>query len=142
MMFSRFVKFFMVGMMLALSACAGNASNSQGPVDVTITATDFNFQSSQTTFKVGVTYHFIVTNKGAVEHEFMLVKPIDPSANMEMSEMDDMALAHIEEDDLEPGKTATVDYTFTQDDTNGPLEFSCHLPGHYENGMKLPITVQ
>lgn len=141
-MLSRFVKFFMVGMMLALSACAGNASSSQGPVDVTVTATDFAFQSSLTTFKVGVPYHFIVTNKGAVEHEFMLVKPIDTSANMEMSEMDDMALAHIEEDDLQPGETASVDYTFTKEDANGPLEFSCHLAGHYENGMKLPITIQ
>lgn len=141
-MLSRFVKLVLFGMMLTLSACAGNSSNSKGPVDVTITATDFNFQSSQTTFKVGVTYHFIVTNKGAVEHEFMLVKPIDPSANMEMSEMDDMALAHIEEDDLEAGETASVDYTFTEEDANKTLEFSCHLPGHYENGMKLPITVQ
>ena len=141
-MLSRLVKLILVGMLLALPACAGQASNPQGPVDVTITATDFNFQSSLTTFKVGVPYHFIVTNKGAVEHEFMLVKPIDPSANMEMSEMDNMALAHIEEDDLQPGDTASVDYTFTQEDANGTLEFSCHLPGHYENGMKLPITVQ
>jgi len=22
------------------------------------------------------------------------------------------------------------------------LEFSCHLPGHYEAGMKLPISLQ
>jgi uncharacterized cupredoxin-like copper-binding protein len=141
-MMSRFVKLLLAVLMLALPACASSSSGTQKPVDVTITATDFNFQSSLTTFKVGVPYHFIVTNKGNVEHEFMLVKPIDPSANMEMSEMDDMALAHIEEDDLQPGETATVDYTFTEADKAGPLEFSCHLSGHYEAGMKLPITVQ
>jgi uncharacterized cupredoxin-like copper-binding protein len=127
--------------MVVLTACAGSAPQSNQPVEVQVTADDFSFQSSQTTFEVGVPYHFVVTNEGTVEHEFMIGEPIEPGA-MDMEAMDEQALAHIEEDDLQPGDTATVDYTFTEPAPAGTLEFSCHLAGHYENGMHLPITVQ
>lgn len=58
-----------------------------------------------------------------------------------MSELDAMALATVEEDDLGPGKTHTLELTFTQAYPAGTLEFACHLPGHYELGMELPISV-
>jgi uncharacterized cupredoxin-like copper-binding protein len=93
-----------------------------------------------TTFKVGVPYHFVVTNKGDVAHEFMVMQPVE-AGTMTMEEMDKMANAHIEEDDLQPGDNASVDYTFTDPVPEGGLEFACHLAGHYENGMHLPITV-
>jgi uncharacterized cupredoxin-like copper-binding protein len=136
-----FFSLIMVALFLGLAACSSAQTDTNQPVTVKVTADDFSFQSSLTTFKVGVPYHFEVTNNGKVEHEFMLVKPI-AAGMMEMEEMDDMALAHIEEDDLQPGTTQSFDYTFTEPAPAGQLEFSCHLPGHYEAGMKLPITVQ
>ena len=60
----------------------------------------------------------------------------------DMEEMDQQALAHIEEDELQPGQTASVDYTFTQAYPKGTLEFACHLTGHYEKGMVLSIEVK
>lgn len=141
MSFKSFFSFIMVALFLGLAACSSAQTDTNQPVTVKVTADDFSFQSSLTTFKVGVPYHFEVTNNGTVEHEFMLVKPI-AAGNMEMEEMDDMALAHIEEDDLQPGNTQSFDYTFTEPAPAGQLEFACHLPGHYEAGMKLPITVQ
>ena len=136
-----FLKFFAVVVLLALLAGCGGTAGSNQPVDVQVTATDFAFQSSLTTFKVGVPYHFVVVNKGKVPHEFMIVKPI-PAGQMDMEQMDNLALAHIEADDLQPGQTATVDYTFKQAYPEGTMEFACHLPGHYEAGMKLPIIVK
>lgn len=142
MQFRNFLKLFLLLLFAGLSACSVAGSNDPNkPVDVHVTATDYAFQSSMTTFKVGVPYHFIVTNQGTVEHEFMIVKPIK-AGTMDMEEMDSMALADIEDDDLKPGTTATVDLTFTQPAPAGTLEFACHLPKHYEAGMKLPITVQ
>lgn len=132
-------KLLAVVLLLGLAACSGGQS--KGPVEVQVTATDFAFQSSLTTFEVGVPYHFVVTNNGQTEHEFMIVKPI-PAGSMDMEEMDQMAIGHIEEDDLQPGGTASVDVTFTEPAPEGTLEMSCHLPGHYENGMLLPITVK
>jgi uncharacterized cupredoxin-like copper-binding protein len=130
-----------VFLLILLAACSTAQADPNKPVEVKITATDFGFAASQTTFKVGVPYHFVVTNQGKVAHEFMLVKPIE-AGMMDMEAMDAMALAHIEEDDLQPGTTQSVDYTFTEAAPTGQLEFSCHLAGHYEAGMKLPITVQ
>jgi uncharacterized cupredoxin-like copper-binding protein len=130
-----------LSLFLALAACAGAQSGQSGPVTVKITADDFSFKSSLTTFKVGVPYHFEVTNQGTVAHEIMLIQPIEPG-KMDMEEMDKMALAHIEEADLPPGATKSFDFTFTQPYPAGQLEFACHLTGHYEQGMHLPIIVE
>lgn len=135
-----FILMVPVLMLSLLVACSTSSSSNTEPVEVRITADDYSFKSSLTSFEQGVPYHFVVTNQGSVEHEFMIVKPMPTSGDME--EMDALALAHIEEDDLQPGQTASVDYTFTQAYPSGTLEFSCHLRGHYEQGMHLAIEVK
>lgn len=127
------------GFILAACGAQGNTN------EVKITLTDFGIESSRTSFEAGVPYHFVVTNKGAIEHEIMLMAPLTEdqmSMNMDMEEMDKMALAHVEADELQTGDTAEFDYTFTEPAPAGTLEFSCHIAGHYEAGMKLPITVK
>ena len=126
---------------LVLTAC-GSQGNS---TEVKITLTEFGIESSQTSFEVGVPYHFVVTNNGAVEHEMMVMPPLTKDQvgmGMSMNQMDEMALAMVEASDLQPGKTASFDYTFTEPAPAGTIEFACHTPGHYEAGMKLPITVK
>jgi uncharacterized cupredoxin-like copper-binding protein len=125
---------------LILTACGG-----QRATEVTITLTEFGIKSSQTTFEVGVPYRFVVTNEGAVEHELMIMPPLTEDQmdmNMDMHELDELALAFIEEDELPSGATATLDFTFTEPAPDGTLEFACHTPNHYEEGMKLPIIVK
>lgn len=124
---------------LVLSACSGS-SGSKKAVDVTVTLTDFKFESSLTTFEQGVPYHFIVTNKGSVEHELAIMPPTTDATDSEANEKAELAV--IEADSLQPGATATLDYTFTQAYPEGTLEFACHVPGHYEAGMHLPIVVK
>lgn len=130
----------------ALVACGGTSTGTNEPVEVQVTLSDspsgaMSMESSQTTFSTGVPYHFVVTNTGSVEHEFMIMPPVEPGT-MSMTEMDKMALVVIEEDDLSPGATQSVDYTFTKPAPAGTLEFACHVTGHYEAGMKLPIVVE
>ncbi|MGH2349717.1 MAG: hypothetical protein ACRDFT_09665 [bacterium] len=62
--------------------------------------------------------------------------------HMTMEEIDKTALAEIEEDDLPPGATKTLEYTFTKPAPAGQLEFACHVEGHYEAGMHEPIVVK
>lgn len=132
-----------VAFVLPLAACASGATSTpSGPVDVTVTLTDFKVESSLTDFKVGVPYHFIFTNNGAINHEIMIMPVVSPDANMTMEEMDEMALGMIEEDEMPPGATETLDLTFSEAASAGKLEFACHVAGHYEAGMKLPINVQ
>jgi len=104
---------------------------------VTVTLTDFKIASDQTQFKVGVPYHFVVVNKGATEHELMIAPPM--TAGMTLEQIDDAQL--FEAPDIEVGQTKTVDYIFKASALNGTWEFACHEPGHYEAGMKLPVTI-
>jgi hypothetical protein len=124
---------------MVLSACGGS-SGAQSPVSVTVTLTEFKIASSLDTFQVNVPYHFVVTNQGSVEHEFYIMPP--ESAQITQDQVKQEALAGIPAAQLQPGQTATLDYTFTKAATPGTLEFACHLPAHYEAGMNLPITVQ
>ena len=123
-----------------LTACGGSKAT-----EVNITLKEFGIESSMTDFQIGVPYHFVVTNAGAVEHELMLMPPVATDSMgmaMNMEDMDKTALAMIPASDLATGATASFDYTFTEAASAGSLEFACHTPGHYEVGMKLPITVK
>lgn len=123
-----------------LTACGG-----QRATEVKITLTEFGIKSSITEFQAGVPYHFVVTNEGLVEHEIMVMPPLmedQMGMAMDMATLDEMALAMIEAEELQPGKTASFDYTFTEAAPAGVLEFACHTPNHYEEGMKLAITVK
>jgi len=139
--FALLVTTVIIAASLLLSAC-GSSTTSDGPVDVEVTLTEFGIESSLDTFEVGVPYHFIITNEGAINHELMIMEPMMPGMDMSMEEMDAMALAFVEEDELTPGATQTLDYTFTEPAPAGSLELGCHIVGHYEAGMVLPITVQ
>lgn len=126
---------------LLLTACGGQ----DGAIEVRVTLTEFGFESSLTEFEADVPYRFVVTNAGAVNHEFMIMTPLTEDQMgmaMDMHELDEAALAMIEEDQLPPGATATLEFTFAETAPAGVLEFACHTPGHYEAGMKLPIVVK
>ena len=116
----------------ALSACGSPpAQATKKPVDVQITLTEFKIESSVTDFTVGTPYHFVITNKGALAHDWMIISSGEQD--------EDKALVKVEDTDLQPNMTVTRDVTFTQ---AGSLEFACHVKGHYEAGMHTPITVK
>ncbi len=139
MLISKKLVGILAAVAVLLAACGARSDSGQ----VTVTLTEFGMASSQASFEVGVPYHFVVTNQGAINHEIMLMAPtMADQMGMTMEGMDKMALAKIAADDLPPGATRTFDYTFTEPAATGALEFSCHLSGHYEAGMKLPITVK
>ena len=112
-------------------------------VKVQITLSDFHITSSIMTFTTGVPYQFAVTNRGKTVHELVLMSTIMKTMNMSgmpMKNTDEMALASLMA--LNPGATKTFDYTFALQAAGPHPEFACHLPGHYETGMHLDITVK
>jgi uncharacterized cupredoxin-like copper-binding protein len=124
---------------LLLSACGSNNSEK-----VEVSLTEFGIESSTTTFEAGQRYVFEIINEGALAHEFTVSEPLRDMgmADHEMGGADhdmSMALLHIGEDELAPGSTVTIEFTFTN--AADGLEFACHLTGHYEAGMFTPITV-
>ena len=122
----------------AKTAAASQSGQSSGPTTVTITLTEFKITSSLTTFKVGTPYHFVATNAGTAQHEVMVM----PVAKGTASEDERDASELFEISELDPRQTGTKDFTFTSAAPAGVLEMACHVPGHYESGMRLPIVVQ
>lgn len=128
-----------------LTACGGGGSTGSsagGPTVVPLTMTEFKIDSPQTTFKVGVPYRFVVSNKGTMPHDFSITPPVTGDmAGMTAEQMHQNALAVINAQDMPPGATKTVDVTFSKPYSSSEIEFACHTPGHYEAGMKTPFTV-
>lgn len=122
------------------SSSGGQPSSASEPVVVHVTATEFSISADRTSFEVGTPYEFQVVNTGKIAHEVMLM-PVMSGDGMTMEEMDEVALGIAEEEELVPGATVTFDVTFDASVVGKTLEFACHLPGHYEADMRLPITV-
>lgn len=121
------------------SACASQPTGAQV---VPIELAEFAIHSPITAFKVGTPYRFVIKNVGAVDHEFVL------TTQGEQHHMDEMGDAsgedsmngglHVSQDQLTPGATITVEFTFDQ---VGDFQFGCYIPGHYEAGMFTQISV-
>ncbi len=130
---------------LLLAACG--AAQTPRPVEVTVTLKEFSVESSVTDFKPGTSYHFKVTNAGQIPHEFMIMPlmmdgmDMGGMQGMTMEERDATALVMIPEEQLGPGATAEVDYTFTEETSGAGIEMVCTLPGHLEAGMHMPINI-
>lgn len=154
-----FLSLLLIFCIAALAACGSNSSTGSTTSNSTIvsatntppaikrqvvqvTLVDYKILPATSTFQVGVPYQFVVTNKGKVDHMFMIAPPM--SDNMMMSNMYGSALAYII--DVPPGQTLTLNYTFTKPSTH--LEFASHFSGHgfsgsqYDLGMHTPITVK
>jgi len=138
---------------LVLSACStigapdsplSGAPAGPNSTDVAVTLTEFGIDMTRTEFQVGVQYHFIVTNRGAVPHELMIMPSLESmgldTEGMGMEARDALAIAVFDEDDMIPGVTSNQIVEFSKAGDVG-LEASCQLPGHYEAGMVETLTV-
>ena len=118
-------------MLLAgVAGCSGETLRAERPQDVAVTLSEFQFASSGSTFKVGVPYRFVLRNTGSVAHEWAVV----PRGATDEAAL----LIEVEEEELPPGATVVQTFTFPEP---GEYDFACYMAGHYESGMKLPITV-
>ncbi len=114
-----------------------------GPIEVRIKMTEFAIESSLTTFRTGVPYRLVLDSAGALAHDFRIT-PRGEAQSMVGMQSDGHAHEHgnelliVPEPDLPPGATVTKDITFNQP---GDFEFACHVAGHLEAGMVLPIAV-
>ena len=100
---------------------------------IKITALDFKYEPSSISVKSGETIKFIITNKGKVDHEFVL------GTITEQKEHDKEMLdhPHMKVDDpngvsIPKGKSESLIWTFTKPMT---IQYACHIPGHYAAGM-------
>ena len=113
------------------------ASGTGSQVDITLA--DNTIESSLTTFQVGVPYTFVITNAGRHGHNFNISTPVDLVGSLDAAFSS--ALLVVPQSQLGPGASVTVEYTFPASAAGQPLEFSCLIRMHYQDGMLLGITV-
>jgi uncharacterized cupredoxin-like copper-binding protein len=111
----------------------------EGPTRVQITLADNTIASSLTTFQAGTAYTFVIRNNGRHEHNFNIAPPVAVAGGY--GEALAQALLAVDETQIPPGATTSVDFTFPAASAAGELEFSCLIRRHYEDGMRLDITV-
>lgn len=119
-------------------ATAGIPQTGDG-TQVDIKLADNTINASMTTFKVGVPYTFVITNTGRHAHNFNINPPV--SAVGSIDEALNQALLAVPQDQLGPGQSTTVEFKFPDSAADQQLEFSCLIKRHYEDGMKVNITV-
>lgn len=127
------------------SPSAPAAEPSAAPVESAATrvevslADQLRIEPASMTVPAGVPVTFVVTNAGALEHEFYLGDEEAQAAHgAEMLEVGGMRHDEPEGIAVAPGETKELTYTFAEP---GETLAGCHVAGHYAGGMKADITV-
>lgn len=98
-----------------------------------ITMTDtLKFDPSTQAVAPGETVSFVLLNAGTVTHEFQ----VGPEAGVAANKVDGKSVKEVA--DINAGQVAELTYTFP---TTGAYAFACHVPGHYEAGMKGTVKI-
>jgi uncharacterized cupredoxin-like copper-binding protein len=118
-------------MLLAASACSHQASR-----EVSVTIRFSRYQPDHFEFPEGSTVRFVVINKDPIDHEFLIGDERVQQIHEEGTEAHHGAKPG--EISIPGGGTRSTSYTFDQP---GTLLIGCHLPGHYDYGMRGDIEV-
>jgi uncharacterized cupredoxin-like copper-binding protein len=115
-----------------LAACSGGTvggtqapASSGGTRNFNVTATEFEFKPNKFEAKIGQKVTFKVTNKGTVEHNFVI---LSPDGSQELTKIT-----------TQPGETKSLEFTPTEAVT---YQIDCNIAGHKEAGMVGELIVK
>ncbi len=121
----------------------GSADDVEADLVVAIEMVDIAFATDDLTFGVGDVVRFDFTNTGAAPHEALI-----GDLHVQDEHEEAMAAGEGHHDDghhgdlsmiaLEPGESGSFVHEFTE---AGEFWLGCHVPGHWNAGMKTRITV-
>jgi uncharacterized cupredoxin-like copper-binding protein len=152
----RKLAFGVVALVLLLAPSCGGSSSSGGaagtassidpasPITggtVPVRMADYLYSPDELTVKAGSTVTFVFANEGASEHEAVIGDmDFQDEHEAEMAGGDGMMNPSSDEPEVsaQPGETVELTYTF---DSPGTLYIGCHLPHHWDRGMKAKVTV-
>ncbi len=130
----RFVWLTLLGVLVIalLAACSGGTvggtkapASSGGGKSYSVTATEFEFKPNKFDAKVGQKVTFNVTNKGTVEHNFVI---LSPDGSQELTKIS-----------TQPGETKSLEFTPTE---AVKYQIDCNIAGHKEAGMMGELNVK
>ena len=128
---------------LTLAACSGGAtSSSSAAQQITIEASEFNFQPATIEVSAGRPVKLVMRNKGAVEHDWAIMKiPMMGKNESSMGGHDMSGVSNEPELHLNValGRTGQVEFTPTE---KGTYQIACTVAGHKEAGMVGTLVVK
>lgn len=129
------------GALLALGVTAvqhrtrvdASAAAQARPIIVNVVLRDFTISMSQHNLPAGRPIRFVITNRGKAMHETVLERAgaVDKALKVRGREY--------EADNIAPSSTRTVTWIVPH---AGKYQLACHMPGHYQMGMKTLFTVR
>jgi uncharacterized cupredoxin-like copper-binding protein len=128
---------------VALTLLVGAAAASRGAAaranagTVHITIHFSSFAPGSLDVDPGETVRFVIRNTDPIDHEFIVGDEAVQLAHEEGTEAHHAPRPG--EVSVPAGKTVVTTYTFPE--TPGELIFGCHLPGHYDFGMRGAVTI-
>ncbi len=139
-----------LGMALAVGACgddggaigqAADASKATRTIEIKQLDTR-KFDPARIDVKKGETVTIRVTNTATSLHEFFLGdEKAQEDHKKEMAAMGDAEMKMSDTQSrlfMEPGESKSITWTFTD---AGEIPFGCHMPGHYDGGMRGTFNV-
>jgi uncharacterized cupredoxin-like copper-binding protein len=136
-MFKRFALFSIAVLILAVAyALTVSQANAVNETVVNVTMQEWKMEFAPGTVQVGSPVRLEMANKGVIAHNVVIEKAgeVDKPLNAEVNGK--AAVAGTGE--IAPGTSKTLTWTFTEP---GTYWAACHLPGHFEAGMKIAFTV-
>ena len=112
---------------MVVAACGGGSAApapAAGAKVIPVETSEFAFAPNKFDAKVGDKLTFKITNKGTLDHSFVITGP------------DGAVISRV---DVKLGTPASLDFTATK---AGVYQISCDVPGHKESGMVGTLTVQ
>lgn len=108
---------------------------------IEMTALDsMRYQPDQLTVQSGETVRIVLTNAGKIRHELLIGDQEEQREHAEiMKQHADMVHDDPNGVTVEAGETKELIWRFG---APGQIEFACHVPGHYEAGMRAQVTIQ
>jgi uncharacterized cupredoxin-like copper-binding protein len=126
-------------MAVILSACGAEPGTVDSPRRVEVDAAEMAFDPDSIDVTPGETVEFVISNSGALAHEFVVTNQEEIDEHLEAGHEeghDEGEEGHDEaplEVAVEPGETQTLVVTF--DETDHMARFACLIEGHFEAGM-------
>jgi len=123
-----------------LTACGASsaAPSNDGDAKVEVAIAHSTFDLDRTSFEEGETVTFVIRNDDPIDHEF-IIGDAQVHARHEEGKQRHHHGAVPGEISVPAGTSRRTTFTFSDD---GSVEYACHLPGHYDYGMRGAVAVE
>ena len=125
-----------LGLVIAASVVGYSLSHAAATPEKVITIEHSRFDPAAFEVERGATVTFVIRNDDPIDHEFIIGDEVVQALHETGTEAHHGAKPG--EISIPAGTTRRTTFTFTE---RGKLIFGCHLPAHYDYGMRGVISV-